>query len=110
MVARKYKQPLSEFAQVSVAVFELYKFTKDPLFLRAGTSAWPRIYYSDAQKALTLFDQHSGKTSDAEKANMEMLDSRLLTLSAGLLAVSLTFISDLVDLNSANFIALLIAS
>jgi hypothetical protein len=36
---RKYKQSFTEFAQVSVAVSELYKFTKDPHILRAGTSA-----------------------------------------------------------------------
>ena len=47
---RRYKQSFSEFAQVSVAVFALYKFTKDPHFLRAGTSAIVKDYQMPADE------------------------------------------------------------
>jgi len=47
---------------------------------------------------------------DAYYMNIAMLDGRILALSAGLLGFSLTFITKLVNLESASFIFLLVIS
>lgn len=66
---------------------------------------------ADSQaKALDIYEKWNRWTADNYRQNANSLDNKLLTLSAGTLGLSLTFVGNLVNLASASLLPVLVAS
>lgn len=65
---------------------------------------------ADYQKAMDAYKEYGHGVSETYKQNLRMLDNQLLVLSSGALGLSLTFVTDLVDLQNAMLLPLLILS
>lgn len=65
---------------------------------------------ADYQKAMGAYKEYNYGVSETYKQNLRMLDNHLLVLSSGALGLSLTFVTDLVDLQYALLLPLLILS
>ncbi len=62
------------------------------------------------KKAMDAYEIYNRRASETYKQNLRMLDNQLLVLSSGALGLSLTFVTDLVDLQEAKLLPLLILS
>lgn len=62
------------------------------------------------QRAMDAYKEYNRGIGENYKQNLKMLDNQLLVLSSGALGLSLTFVTDLVDLQEAMLLPLLISS
>jgi len=65
---------------------------------------------AERQRAMDAYKEFSRGVGENYKQNLKMLDNQLLVLSSGALGLSLTFVTDLVDLQEAMLLPLLILS
>lgn len=65
---------------------------------------------SERQKKMDEYEKFNRRVSDTYKKNLSMLGNQLLVLSSGALGLSLTFVTDLVDLQEALLLPVLILS
>lgn len=65
---------------------------------------------AERQRAMDAYKEFNRGIGETYKQNLKMLDNQLLVLSSGALGLSLTFVTDLVDLQEAMLLPLLISS
>lgn len=65
---------------------------------------------SERQRAMDAYKDFNRGIGENYRQNLKMLDNQLLVLSSGALGLSLTFVTDLVDLQEALLLPLLILS
>lgn len=65
---------------------------------------------AELQKKMDAYKEFSRGTGENHKMNLSMLNNQLLVLSSGALGLSLAFVTDLVDLQDAMLLPMLILS